>query len=60
MTAVAFQAQEVAKAKDWTLGMAAYDKVLATLKTLATGGEGLPQRKSRKKTKVGCTRALLP
>jgi len=51
------QAQEAATAKDWTLGMAAYDRVLATLKSVARTSDAqqtadMPPKKKRKKSKV--------
>ena len=43
------QAQEANKARDWTIGMAAYDQVLATLKSVVTTENiAIPNTKKQK------------
>lgn len=43
------QAQETKSARDWTAGMAAYDRVLATLKTVANNESNPPPKSKRRK-----------
>ena len=60
------QAQAAATAKDWTLGMAAYDRVLATLRAKAKSPQaeeptGEPPKKKRKKmTMIMKTATITP